>query len=495
MWDASAGTQDTSFAALGIGSDLGTPLTQMLMSEAIQPGSAPSYEMCKLIYSFHPLGEILADGGMKLAQSQGREISIPVLGEKRLIEEYEKTWNEIDRLGGTVVLHNLFTLSRVYGIASLGIGQVGVDTETPLDFSTLAESDVYFNVLDPLNTAGSLTLNQDPNSPGFLRPSGNIRVAGKLWHPSRIFPKLNGQAIYIDWSSSAYGFVGRSVYQRPLYPLKSYLQTMVTDQMVVQKAGLLVAKMKSPGSIIDNIMQGMQAWKRGRVKAGVTGQVLSIGVEEDVETLNMQNLDAAFLAARTNILKNIASGAGMPASIVNNETLTEGFGEGSEDAKKEIRYINYIREDMAPAYAFMDKVVQRKAWTEEFYDALKVDYPEYKDVPFETAYHSWMRAFSAAWPNLEIEPDSEKSKNEDVKFKSAVALAEVLMPELDPENKAKVIVWLAENANEAEHLFASKITFDEDKLAEYFEENHALDAEAKKAAAEPDAPEPFANRA
>jgi hypothetical protein len=479
---------DTSFAALGIGSDMGTPLTKLLMSDAIQPGSAPSYEACKLIFSYHPLGEILADGGMKLAQSQGREISIPVLGEKRLIEEYEHTWNKIDRLGGTVILNNLFCLSRVYGIASLGVGQRGVDPSTPIDFTKVDNTDIFFNVLDPLNTAGSLTLDQDPNSPAFLRPTGDIMVAGKNWHPSRIFPKLNGQAIYIDWSSSAYGFVGRSVYQRPFYALKSFLQSMITDQMVVQKAGLLVYNAENKNSIIDGLMQGIAAWKRGRIKAGVAGQVLQVGQDEQVQTLNMQNLDGAFGMARTNILKNIASGAGMPASIVNNETLTEGFGEGSEDAKKEIRYINYIREDMAPAYAFMDKIVQRKAWTPAFFDALKVEYPELKDEQFETWFHTVSRAFSAAWPNLEIEPDSEKSKNEDVKFKSAVALAEVLLPELGPENKAKVIIWLQENANEAEHLFASKLNLDEEDIASEMEAKQQTEQEMQAADPAPNAP-------
>jgi hypothetical protein len=135
---------------------------------------------------------------------------------------------------------------------------------------------------------------------------------------------------------------------------------MITDQMVVQKSGLVVYKAKAPGSFIDNLMQAFFGAKRSAIKQGVTGQVLSIELEEAIETLNMQNLDKAFMSARGNILKNIASAAGMPASIIMQETLTEGFGEGTEDAKKEAEYLDYIRSDMDPAYAFLDRICQRK---------------------------------------------------------------------------------------------------------------------------------------
>jgi len=487
--------QDQGFAFAGVDGGPDSPLMQMMMAPNIVPGAAPSYELCKLIYSYHPLGAVLADEPITLAQSQPREISIPVLGEKRIIEQFQRTWDQIGKVGATVTLHNLISLSRAYGITSLGVGEIGSELSSPLDLNKLDKAELFFNVLDPLNTAGSLVLNQDPNSPNFLKPSGNIHVNGQRWHPSRLFPKMNEQPIYIQWTPSAYGFVGRSVYQRALYPMKTFLQTMITDQMVTQKAGLLVAKMASPGSFIDNIMGTMFGWKRGTIKQGVTGQVLSIGVDESVETLNMMNLDKAAAFARSNALRNIASAAGMPASIVTKETLAEGFGEGSEDAKEKARYINFVREDMAPAYAFMDRIVQRKAWTPEFYETLKADYPELK--PYETWLHECMHSFTAVWPNYLIEPDSEKSKDEDVKFKAAVALLEVLMPELDPENKAKLITWLAENVNEAEHLFASKLILDEDTLQEFFEKNaqaaeDALNAQSQAEDKEPGRPRPFA---
>ena len=455
-----------------------SPLAQMMFGQPITPGSAPSYQLCKTIYSYHPLGAILADAPITRAQSQERVIKVPGLAESRMIERFWKVWNEIGKEGATIVIHDLMSRKRTYGISCLGVGERGAELSTELDVDAIAKAELFFNVLDPLNTAGSLVLSQDPNSPAYLKPSGNIQVNGVNWHPSRLVPAMNERPIYIEWTNSAYGFVGRSVYQRALYPLKSFLQSMITDDMVTKKAGLLVAKMKAPGSFVDQIMQTMFGAKRGTLKDGQTGQVLSIGTEEDVSTLNFTNLEAPYRLVRENIIKNIASASGTPASIIAEETLTEGFGEGSEDFKKEVQYLNYIRKDMAVAYAFMDKIVMRKAWTPEFFETLKPDYKELRKVQFETWLHDAMTAFVADWPNLNEEPDSEKSKMEDVQMKSAIALAEVLLPIVDPKNKTAVVAWLAENVNEREALFASKLVLDEDDLEAYLEENREQQAEA-----------------
>ena len=492
--------QDNGFASVSImNGSLGalTPLMQMLVSENIQPGTEPGYQLCKEILTAHPLGVVLTEEPITLAQSQPRKISVPVLGEKRIVDQYEKTWNEIGTVGATVLLHNLHALKRTYGISSLGVGEKGKDFSQPLDLSKIAGEELFFNVLDPLNTAGSLVLNQDPNSHAFLKPSGPVRVQSQVWHPSRLFTVMYGQPLYIKYTGSAFGFVGRSIFQNILFPLKSYIQTMITNDMVTKKAGLLIVKAESPSSFIDNLMQKVAAVKRGILKSGIAGQVAQIGIEEDIQTLNMQNLDGAFGMARSNVLRDIATGARMPASIITKETLAEGFGEGSEDAKEKARYIDWVREDMAPAYAFMDRIVMRKAWTVEFYNTLKAT-PAYADLPpFETWLLDCIRAFTAEWPNYLIEPDSEKSKNEDVKQKAAVALAEILIPECDPENKATVIMWLADNVNNLENLFTSRLVLDEDLLRAFYEKNAQQADDAAEMATEggedkePKEPKPF----
>jgi hypothetical protein len=109
---------------------------------------------------------------------------------------------------------------------------------------------------------------------------------------------------------------------------------MITDDMVTLKSGVLIAKMKPPGGIIDQVMQLAASLKRSIVQEAQVGNVISVGQEDSIETLNMQNIDGAYGMARRNILENIALSADMPAKILNAETFAEGFGEGTEDAKQ-----------------------------------------------------------------------------------------------------------------------------------------------------------------
>lgn len=466
MTDTTASGDGGAFAQLGV-TNLGSDLVEILLADSIVPGSPPSYQLCKTIYVAHPLGQKIAEGPITMAQSQDREITIPGGPESRLIPAFQREWRNIGTVGADALIKQTMTLARVYGIATLGIGTRGQKSSEPLPLDRLHDADLYFNVFDPLNTAGSLVLDQDPNSPDYQKPS-LVRAAGQDWHPSRTIVIMNEQPIYIEFTPSAFGFVGRSVYQRALFPLKSYINSLIADDMVMKKIALLIMKMKSPSSTVSNRAMQMFGWKRGNLQAAVNGNVLTIGNEEDIESLNFQNLEGAGRFTRENILKNIAVAAGgMPAALLHMETLTEGFGEGVEDAKQIARFIDRIRIEMQPLYAVMDAVVQRRAWTPEFYKGIQKEYSEYRKVPYETAFYQWRNAFNALWPNLLVEPDSEKAKVADVKFKSVVAMVEVLAPLLDPENKAALVAWAADEASEQKDLFTAPLIIDEDKLAAY----------------------------
>jgi len=58
------------------GSAIGTKLTSLLLADDIMPGVDASYELCKLIYLYHPLGAKISDKPLELAQSQDRNIAI-----------------------------------------------------------------------------------------------------------------------------------------------------------------------------------------------------------------------------------------------------------------------------------------------------------------------------------------------------------------------------------------------------------------------------------
>ena len=445
------------------GSALGNSLQDLLTAQEIEPGDAPSYQTCKTIYMYHPLGSKMAESPIAMAMSQDREISVPNSPEERIRDAFVDQWRKD---GADDHIMNVMALARVYGIASIAVLARGIAPNVPLDPKKLWEYDLAFNVLDPLNTSGSLVLNQEPNALDFLKVTG-ISISGVPYHRSRTVTMMNERPIYIGYTTSAFGYVGRSVYQRALFPLKSFVQTMVTDDMVSRKAGVLIAMMQQPGSLIDNLMQKMAGIKRALLKEAATNNVISVAKDEKIETLNMQNLDGAYGMARKNILENIAVSADMPAKLLNSETFAEGFGEGTEDAKHVARYIDRLRVQMDPLYRFFDQIVMRRAWNPEFYSIIQNEFPAYKAMPYERAFFQWQNSFAAQWPSLLTEPPSEKIKVDDVKLKAVIAMIEVLMPALDPENKANVIQWAQDNFNELKLLFQNPLLLDFDALEQY----------------------------
>nr|WP_320533833.1 anti-CBASS Acb1 family protein [Robbsia andropogonis] len=436
----------------------------LLTADDIEPGTAPSYELCKTILSYHPLGLKMAAGPVKMAMSKPRVITVSAGPEELLQKAFNDEWK---RIGADKAILNLMTLARAYGIASIVNGVPDAETRAPLTDEQKLSPDLYFNVLDPLNTAGSMVLNQNPNSPDFQKPT-HVESSGKAYHPSRGVTILNEQPIYIEFTNSAFGFVGRSVYQRALYPLKTYIQTMITDDAIAEKAMLLVMKIKAPGSVIDQQSRSWFGFKRKSLQGAKTGNVISIGIDEAIESLDLKNVRDAAEFARNNCMKNIATSADIPAILINQETLAEGFGEGSEDAKMVAEAIDRIRADMDPAYEYFDSIVMARAWSEEFYKTMQAQFPDlFKGVPYKTAFYEWKNSFVATWPNLLTEPDSEKVKVDGEVLKSGIALYEVLVPNLDPENRATASLWLADLMNARKMLVSAPLELDEDALMNY----------------------------
>lgn len=456
------------FTELGL-ANLGSELSSLLLAEDIVPGSPGSYQLCKTLFVAHPLGRKMAEKPVTAAQSQEREISVPDGPENLLVPAFKREWKSIGTIGADTWIANTKITSRIYGIASIMLGDrrnVGA-SDTPLDLTKLHEIEPYFNIFDPLNTSGSLVLDQDPNSPDFQKPRG-VRVGAITYHPSRCVVAMNELPIYIEWNNAAFGFVGQSVYRRALFPMKTFLQSMVTDQWITLKVGLLVAKMKAPGNIVNKRILEFFGIKRSQLKAGITGNVLSIGHDENIESLNFQNLEGPAKFARDNSLKNTAMAAGMPSKMLEEEEMIGGMAEGTEDAKQIAQFVNRTRAEMDPLYSFFDRIVQRRAWSPEFYVGVQKQIKEYAKIPYETAFYLWSNSFTATWPNLLEEPDSQKVETEKARFESAVAVTEVLVNMgLDPETKASVAGWLANEVNSRRDLFSARLDIDERKLATY----------------------------
>ncbi|HHB7295828.1 TPA: phage portal protein [Klebsiella pneumoniae] len=438
-------------------------LITLLDSDDIQPGMSAGYQTCKTIYLFHPLGGKMVDRPIKMAMNESRTVHIAqAYGiEQRLRDAFEREWKA---LGADKHIANAARISRIYGVSAIAMLVDNQEPSSAVDYRTLYKHNVTFNILDPQNTAGSIVLNQDPNAQDFQKVDG-IRVAGKPYHKSRCVVQQNEDPIYLAYNSAAFGFTGRSVYQRALFPLKSFIQTMRTDDMVSVKGGLLITKIQGPSSVVNNMMQKLSGIKRMMLKRGKTGEVLQIGANDSIESIDLSNLEKPLDSSRNHILENIAAAADMPAIILNSETFAQGFGEGTEDARSVAVYIDNIREWLEPLYDYFIRICQYRAWSIEFFNSLRADFPELKNT-YSLYFSSWINNFEYRWPSSMKEPESEKVKVDEIRFKAIVSMLEVLLPQVntDDENRALLIEWAQTNANANESLFPQRLDLDIDSL-------------------------------
>ncbi len=457
-------------AFAGINSSLGNALCQLLLAPDIQPGDEISYQTCKALFLYHPLGQKMTSFPVAMAQSQPRKIAIPNSPEEFVRDQFLDQWEKDE---ADSVIHNVAMHARIYGVSSMALVEKDGKPSDPLDWDNLATTEISFNILDPLNTAGSLVLNQNPNSFDFQKHSG-ISVNGVPYNRSRTVTLMNGKPIYIAYTNSAFGFVGRSVYQSCFFPLKSYIQTMRTDDLVAVKSGLIIAKIKQAGSIVNKAMKLFTSRKRELLQDAQTGNVLSIDPDEAIESLNLQNIDGAAQMARKDIIQNIATGADMPALWLNQETFVEGFGEGTEDAKNIARFIDRLRMWLRPLYRFMDRVIQKRAWNKDFYAIVQKKFPErYGKMPYEQAFYEWANSFKATWPETIQEPESEQIKVEETKFKALLTAIQTAAPMVDPLNKLRLMQWMQDNFNECVMLFSNPLELDFTELETFLEEQAA----------------------
>ena len=469
-------------------SAIGTALGRVLMCDDIEPGSSPSYEVCKTLYLWHPIGQKMAEAPIKMAMRMPRVIKVADGPEDDLVKAFNDQW-ERDNCHANI--RSLATLARVYGVASAALLEKGVDPDVPVKFEKLAKSEISYNIFDPLNTAGSLVLDQNPNSLEFQKHVG-ISVAGKRYDRSRSVTLFNEQPIYISYTSSAFGFSGRSVYQRALFPLKSFINTMRADDMVARKAGLLVATIRMVGSIVDNIMGAAAAFKRRLLKVAETDNVISINEGETVESINLNNLEGPLSVARRNIIENIATAADMPAKILLQETFAEGFGEGTEDANYVADYLDEMRVWMAPAYRFFDHATMRRAWNEDFFRTMRDKHGSDIGDDYEECFYRWKNSFTASWPTLRREPEAVQIQMEETKLQAMLVVVNTLLPMADPDNKAKVIEWMQENLNHSSKLFSNDLDLDIESLVDYAEEmkQEQMELEAQQGEEGPEKPQP-----
>lgn len=443
---------------------LNSQLAEFLMGEDIQPGSDTGYKMCKIIWEYHPLGGKMVEKPIEMAMFKPRIYNVSDDAEDRIVNAFIETWK---RLGVTQKIKNLFFNARCFGAAAIGIGQDSVSSYKPLSKMGLQEEDIFINIFDPLVAAGSMVSSQDPNARDFQEPNKYLDIQGKKWHPSRTVKVFTGSPIYLSFQPSSMGFTGRSVFQRCVYPLRSYINTMVTNDLVSEKAGVLVAKTAQNSSVVSGILGMANKAKRSMLKAVKSKGVINIGQNDSVESLNLQNIDGAMNSARNNIIADISAGSDVPAAILKDEAFANGFGEGKEDSKAVSQYIDSVRQSIDPVITFFEEIVQYIAWNEDFYNSLKNEYPDLYTEDYYTTFFRWRASFDAKWPELQEESPEGRQDSESKLLEQTIRAYEALLPRLDPDNQATAAQWVSDVVNVLEAYEGSPLVLDIEKLKRY----------------------------
>ncbi|MEK6315167.1 MAG: hypothetical protein V4807_12180 [Burkholderia gladioli] len=444
---ASPQTGDIASGCDGFEPQRNTQLYRNLVDEVIEPGAGLSYQLAKQIYLEHPLGGRVVDNVINLAFSQERTISgIPDDAKKA----FRSAWASSR---ADTAIKNAARHARIYGVGTL------VD---------LGEG--TFKVYDSLITSGSLVGNLDPLSRDFLSPNDPAAQGFQFTHKNSIVT-FNGTPIYLAYSQSAFGFTGRSVYYNMLPLLAGFLVSTEVDTLVLKKSGVLIAKTKPAGAAVNRLSAWWQRKKANDVKRALNGNVLAIEVDEDIDTLNMQNTSDAMTTARNNVISNIATALDAPAVILQNDVLTNGFGEGVEDAKVIAQYVERYRGELEHLFAWITPRVQDLAWTEEWYASFQLGNPAYREISYASAVNYWRNQMEYVWPNYLIEPDSEKVKREEASFNAYLAIFEKLQAGIkSPETRRQLAQTLLDltDSDDMRTLFPIPIdlTFEDEDFAE-----------------------------
>lgn len=451
-------------AYFGIGNESYSRLLKLLETSDIKSGSDASYELCKLIWIYHPLGGKLVEKPISMALCKPRSRNVKTDPDERVIRRFNEVW---DKLNITEKIRDVFFTARCYGAAAIGIGELNTSSEESLNKNKLKEEDIFINIFDPLNISGSMVTTQDPNSPEFQQANLHLKVAGKQWHPSRTIKVFNGSPVYLEYQSSSYGYTGRSVFLRSLYPLRSYLKIMEANETIAEKVALIIAKVSNNGSVISSVMQKIGEIKRAFIKSGKNGNILQIGKDDTIESLDLKNVDEPLKLARDNIISDIASGSDIPAILIKEEAFSHGFGEGTEDSKAISQYIDGVRQAIDPVMSYFEDLIQHIAWGEEFYESVKEEHPDIFTEDHKTTFYQWKDEFTSSWQELVEESPNERRDSDGKVIENAAKLYAVLAPNIDPKNRAKASDWLASICNDTETYKNTPLTIDLDDLENY----------------------------
>jgi len=425
------------------------------------------HDTVKLFAQYHPLVNRLTSYPLNMALARGFEFKMPNAPQEA-INEFTKAAMRYRAKESVVELHRL---KKIYGASSMAVViNDEQKTNQPIDYEVLAAgigNNLSFNSLDPMITAGSLVSSLDPNSARFLRPV-TITSQGRSYHASRCIVVQNeGEpADWISYNKAAYGFLARSDFVRALPLLQVYLRLKIAEMYLADKVGVMVVQSEGSGAVIDHSSEVVNEIKRISVDLAETGNVLSIGLNDKISTLDVTNANSVLVMLNDSCITAIATACGnMPAGILKNEALAQGRADGTHDKEMHDLFYVQIQDSTKPTFDFVDNLIIRAAWTREFVERIKVKYRHLQGKSYAVIMKGWMDGYervflSPSVPSEEQATNIAKQKIEALASSSAMITASV---KLGAINSQILIEWQAKNINDL-RFFPNDLNFDDEEL-------------------------------
>lgn len=298
-----------------------------------------SYIDCQNLYSFIPLAKRIINLPIKIAMNN---INIS-FGKDNKYKDIEEL-NNIDINYVKTLCTEYISKVRLYGYSILlPIISDKDDISKVLMKDQLYGTDIRYNILDPLNV--TVDIDRDPSSYSYKKIT-NIRISqGKM---KQVYSKrvlalqnnLNNQ--YLQYNRASYNYIGLSELQ-VAFPLINLLTSTLTsmERQLLHSSIMVLEQDSSTTNINTQALVNQSASLNDTKQDSVI--ILNNGLK--LNQFQLQNMDSISNVI-TNINKLISLSIDIPTALFCDESVSNGFGDGSNESRIVEMYLSDIRNSL-----------------------------------------------------------------------------------------------------------------------------------------------------
>lgn len=387
-----------------------------------------TYSDCRNIYKYWALGKRIARALPVFALSAPRKIvfeNMPSACMDYFLDIERKM--QINKL-----LKEALTNIRIFGVSGICFVCENKDLNEPISYEDTIKNLCAFNIIDPLNLAGS-EIGTEPTSINYQRVS-RVKINGKDAHLSRCFIGFNDHLFYLDYVPSNFNFGSGSIYQNMTNLIQDWERCVIALERISTKAGSILVKNRD-GGVLNSVAVESAKRTLNAIREMRNDGIASLNHADSVEMFSLSGaaeVDAIVERMNHCIMMALSD---TPSAILLDERLAKGFGDGGEDMKAIIMAVNEYRESqIRPIYNFIDKFLLYLAFTPEVLESLKKEYKEFENLNIVDLRELIFSSFRFEWGNLYPESEATRTDNMARKLDNLIKLRDLGANAADIEN-------------------------------------------------------------